>query len=203
MRYDEQVKNIMGGNIIGPDEINNMSPLLYKKVREIPEIPYNKEELLLKRNEYILILGVSHFADGSPVTIRNYKRIFGINPELSEPCMYNQDWYEQENFIDEGMQEKWFLIRKEVFEGSRAIMPQVLEKQYVFPKAITCTFAFFTAWKVLGLKLWWHDYVWCDNFDHNGDRIYVGKYHDVDGINKNGFSVHRHLEIRSCYGCID
>ena len=31
----------------------------------------------------------------------------------------------------------------------------------------------------------------------------LGKYHDVDGVNKNGFSIHRHLSLRPCYGCID
>ena len=51
--------------------------------------------------------------------------------------------------------------------------------------------------------LWWHDFVWCSDVDHNGDRIYVGKYHDIDGVNKNGFSIHRHLALRPCYGSVD
>lgn len=47
--------------------------------------------------------------------------------------------------------------------------------------------------------LWYHDFVWCEDLDHNGDRIYVAKYHDVDVINKNGFRIHRHLALRPCY----
>jgi hypothetical protein len=31
----------------------------------------------------------------------------------------------------------------------------------------------------------------------------VGKCHDVDGINKNGFSIHRHLALRKCYGAVE
>ena len=48
--------------------------------------------------------------------------------------------------------------------------------------------------------LWRHDFIWCDDSDHNGDRIYTGRYIDPNGINKNGFNIHRHLSIRPCYG---
>lgn len=51
--------------------------------------------------------------------------------------------------------------------------------------------------------LWKHDFVWCSDMDHNGDRIYVGKYHDISGVNKNGFSIHRHLALRECYASIN
>lgn len=51
--------------------------------------------------------------------------------------------------------------------------------------------------------LLYHDFVWCVDVDHNGDRIYVGKYHDIDGINKNVFSIHRHLALRQCYASTD
>ena len=51
--------------------------------------------------------------------------------------------------------------------------------------------------------LWPYDFIWCSDFDHNGDRIYVGKYHDIDGVNKDGFSIHRHLALRICYASIN
>ena len=135
--------------------------------------------------------------------VRNLKQRFGKDPEESEPCFYNQDWYDKEDFIDVPMKDGWFLIRRNVYEESRAVQPAELMKEYRFPQAVTCTYAFFAAWFTLGLKLWIHDFVWCSDTDHNGDRIYVGKYHDVDGVNKNGFSIHRHLALRPCYGCID
>ena len=93
-------------------------------------------------------------------------------------------------------------IRRAVID-SRAVQPGELMKTHTFPSAIRCVYAFFTAWYGLGEKPWYHDFVWCSDTDHNGDRIYVGKYHDVDGVNKNGFSIHRHLALRPCYGCID
>ena len=137
------------------------------------------------------------------MTIRNLKKRFGKDPDICEPCFYNQDWYDKEHFIDIPMDDGWFLIRRNVFEDSRAVQPGELMKEHVFPSAIKCTYAFFAAWYVLEIRLWEHDFVWCNDTDHNGDRIYVGKYHDIDGVNKNGFSIHRHLALRPCYGCID
>lgn len=199
----EVAKNIMGDNFIGVDELKKISKMKLAIPDDVKNIPFSKEELQKKRNDYILIFGISKFNNGKPVTIRNIKQIFGQNPDMSEPCFYNQDWYDKENFINKPMIEGWYLIRKNVYEESRAIQPQELLKKYLFPSAVFCVYAFFTAWYVLNIKLWYHDFVWCSDLDHNGDRIYVGKYHDADGINKNGFSIHRHLSLRDCYGCID
>lgn len=200
----ESAKEIMGAQFIGPDELRCCTPYLLFKIPEaVPSIPFDKEKLLASKELYYLILGVSKFADGKNVTCRNLKTIFGKDPEVSEPCFYNQDWYDQEDFIDLTMETGWFLIRKDVFEESRAVMPTELIKTVSFPTAIRCTFSFFVVWLSKGEKLWYHDFVWCSDVDHNGDRIYVGKYHDVDGINKNGFSIHRHLALRPCYGAID
>lgn len=200
----ERAKEIMGNQFIGPEELRNCAPaLLFEVSTEAPEIPYCEEKLKECSQHYYLILGVSSFTDGTKVTCRNLKEIFGKNPEVSEPCFYNQDWYDQEAFIDIPMSDGWYLIRKDVFEESRAVMPNELMKSLSFPSAIRCCYSFFVTWLSSGEKLWYHDFVWCSDVDHNGDRIYVGKYHDVDGVNKNGFSIHRHLALRPCYGAID
>ncbi len=193
----------MSKNMIGPEELRTAAALGLRIPENVPAVPFSAAELEAKQNDYLLILGVSTFADGTPVTIRNLKKRFGKDPEISEPCFYNQDWYDKEDFIDVPMKDEWFLIRKNVYEDSRAVQPAELLKEHTFPSAIRCTYAFFAAWFVTGEKLWIHDFVWCSDTDHNGDRIYVGKYHDVDGVNKNGFSIHRHLALRPCYGCID
>lgn len=199
----EVAKEIMGESFIGCDELRGIEEIKLKIPDIIPSIPFPQELLEQKKNGYLLVLGVSRFENGDSLTIRNIKKVFGNNPEIMEPCFYNQDWYDKESFIDEPMRDGWFLIRKNVYENSRAVQPDKLVEHYSFPLAITCTYAFFTAWLSLGVKLWYHDFVWCRDTDHNGDRIYVGKYHDVDGVNKNGFSIHRHLALRPCYGCID
>ena len=198
----EQAKEIMGNNIIGPDELGSIEWLAIDD-RDIPEIPYNINELEQKKNDYLLILAVDRLADGKELNIRSLQLLFGKDPDIKEPCFYNQDWYEKEHFVDVQLKKEWVLIRKNVYEDSRAVMPNELSTKYSFPKAVTCVYAFFVAWLTKDIKLWYHDFVWCSDTDHNGDQIYVGKYHDVDGVNKNGFSIHRHLALRPCYGCID
>ncbi len=196
-------KEIMGDNFIGVDDLRKMKEMKLKIPAEIPQIEFSIDILNEKKDNYLLVLGLNEFDNGEPVTIRNMIRVFGKNPEISEPCFYNQDWYEKEEFIDVQLDSQWFLIKKEVFEDSRAIQPDVLQKKYRFPSAVRCCYSFFSTWLCKGTKLWYHDFVWCSDTDHNGDRIYVGKYHDVDGVNKNGFSIHRHLGLRDCYGCVD
>ncbi len=106
--------------------------------------------------------------------------------------------------MDLSLQNRWYLIKKDVFEESRAVMPGDLTQQgLIFPPAILCGYTFFAYYYARNEYLWWHDFVWCCDTDHNGDRIYVGKYHDIDGVNKNGFSIHRHLALRPCYGAVN
>lgn len=193
----------MQNNYIGPTQLNELALFSGVIDYEVAPIPFSEEELQRRKDDYYLIYGAPRFADGSLVTIRSFLSVFGKNPDDGEPCFYNQDWYEKEDFIDKPLQEGWFLIRKNVYEDSRAVQPKDLMKLHSFPSAISCVYAFFVVWLCRDIKLWYHDFVWCSDTDHNGDRIYVGKYNDVDGKNKNGFSIHRHLELRSCYGCID
>lgn len=194
---------IMQKNFIGIDEIKTIEEMSLAVNRVSLSIPFSAQTLEKKKNDYILLPGVSRFRDEKPVTIRNMIQLFGKNPLVFEPCFYNQDWYNNESFIDIPLTDGWYLIRKKVYEYSRGVQPQELLKSYIFPSAVSCTYAFFVTWFIRGEKLWYHDFVWCNDKDHNGDRIYVGKYNDIDGINKNGFNIHRHLNLRDCYGCID
>lgn len=199
----DEARQIMSNNFIGPDELKSISSQLDLSIPSaVPVIPYNKEQLYAIANTHILILGVSELKNGSKLNIRNLKSIFGKDPDIIEPCFYNQDWYDCELFIDSEMDQGWFLLKKNVFEDSRAIPPNELEQLYVFPSAIMCTYTFFVFYLCRHEKIWNHDFIWCSDRDHNGDRIYVGKYHDIDGVNKNGFSIHRHLALRPCYGAI-
>ena len=198
-----EAKKIMGENFVGVDELRQIEELKFSIPNNQPEVKFSADRLERIKDDYLLILGLSEFEDGSPVTIRNLIKIFGKNPALSEPCFYNQDWYEKEAFIDIQMENQWFLIKKNVYEESRAVQPGELQKKYIFPSAVRCCYSFFVTWLSKNTKLFYHDFVWCSDTDHNGDRIYVGKYHDVDGVNNNGFSIHRHLGLRACYGCVD
>lgn len=202
----EEAKLIFKDNFIGIDELL----LLFENlpVREetnvtIPDIPWNKQYLETLSKNYILILGLPSWG-GTDITIRNLRDTFGINPDMSQPCFYNQDWYLKEQFIDMPLQLGWYLVRKTAFDESRAVDPNLLvEHDVKFPPAILCCYTFFAVWFAHQIKLWEYDFIWCCDKDHNGDRIYVGKYTDIDGVNKSGFSIHRHLALRPCYSAID
>jgi len=198
------LKQLFGHNLIGPDELKSLlAKLGWGADISVPELNYPEEQLKQCAKDYLLVMGVPEIG-GRPVTIRTLREAFGFDPDESEPCFYNQDWYMHEDFIDRTLQSRWYLVRKQVVESSRAVMPeQLMENRYAFPSAILCAFAFFAYYFHYGEHLWYHDFVWCSDTDHNGDRIYVGKYHDVDGVNKNGFSVHRHLALRQCYAAVN
>lgn len=202
----DKAKEIMGSQFIGIDELRICAPALNFDIPDVdalPPIPYDAQTLTRCRENYYLVLALETFNGGTPVTCRSFKAIFGFDPQQSEPCFYNQDWYDHEEFIDRPLESGWFLIRKNVYEDSRAVQPTELIKSTNFPPAVKCVYAFFVLWLAKGEKIWYHDFIWCSDLDHNGDRIYVGKYHDIDGINKNGFSIHRHLALRPCYASID
>lgn len=201
-----EIKTIFGKNYIGLDEQKTFFQKLgldSRLIRE-PDINFSDSDLTQAANDgYILICGIEQI-DGIRITLKYLRKVFGINPAVYEPCLYNQDWYMSESFMDNALNSQWYLIKKEIYEDSRAVMPlELIERGIHFPSAILCGYTFFAYYFHNNVYLWWHDFIWCCDVDHNGDRIYVGKYNDVDGINKNGFSIHRHLALRPCYTAID
>lgn len=195
---------MFGHNFIGIEELKPLferMELSWDDVA-IPPIEYSLTDLRKYSDNYILILGLSKL-DGTKLTIEAFRNCFGVNPEISEPCFYNQDWYLNEKFIFNTLDSHWYLLRKSVLESSRAVPPNnLLSQSIVFPSAILSVYTFFAYYYANNEMLWYHDFIWCSDTDHNGDRIYVGKYHDVDGVNRNGFSIHRHLGLRDCYAAI-
>jgi hypothetical protein len=202
-----QARMLFGSNFIGAEELASVAGRLPVKLpAETPAIPYTPLELEPLAQDYLLLLGASAMLSGKPLNLLSLRELYGMNPDISEPCFYNQDWYLKEDFMTETLQEQWYLIRKNIIYETRAVQPVDImgeHPNFHFPPAILCACAFFACCFVRKEYLWVHDFVWCDDFDHNGDRIYVGKYHDVNGVNKNGFSIHRHLSLRSCYGAVD
>ena len=202
----EQIRQIFGVNFIGKEELKPFLKALGFGEVDLQENPIQYSDADLQKaasDGYILIYGVSGI-NGENITLKLLREKFGVIPDESEPCLYNQDWYMKEDFMNLNLEDRWYLIKKVVFEESRAVMPGDLTKQGLnFPPAILCGYTFFAYYYARNEYLWWHDFVWCCDTDHNGDRIYVGKYHDIDGLNKNGFSIHRHLALRPCYGSIN
>ena len=206
-----RLKTLFGDNLIGPEKLSRGLSQWVSSQGEaeaitlgtVPNVSFSWETLESHAKDYLLVLGMPTI-NGVDITLRHLRDIFGIDPEQQEPCFYNQDWYLNETFLDRQLESRWYLLKKEVFEASRAVMPQeLLEKEISFPSAILCAYTFFAYYLYYHKPLWVHDFIWCSDLDHNGDRIYVGKYHDIDGVNKNGFSIHRHLALRPCYAAVD
>ena len=201
----KELKELFGNNLIGPEQVNNLLAAMDLDSisdEDIPDMNYTKSVLQSNAYDYLLVMGFPGI--DVPLDILHFRESFGIDPDEKEPCLYNQDWYLSESFVRKTLEKRWYLIKKDVFEDSRAVMPaELLDNSIIFPSAILCTYSFFAYYFSYRRFLWYHDFVWCSDLDHNGDRIYVGKYNDVDGINKNGFSVHRHLALRPCYGSVN
>jgi len=199
----EEAKLLLGKNFIGIEELAKIATNLGIHLPDIwPEIPFTNSQLAACASDCILILGVDIMANGEPVSLFSLRKRFGTDPFAFEPCFYNQDWYLNELFFQTGLDKTWYLLNKNVFEESRGLQPEVLQIKYQLPKAVLSAYTFFAYWFHAKEILWQDDFIWCTDKDHNGDLIYVGKYFDKEGINKNGFSVHRHLSIKQNYAAI-
>ncbi|MBU1895848.1 hypothetical protein KJ641_03190 [Patescibacteria group bacterium] len=205
-----EAKKVMKKNFLGPEELKQVVLILGLKISDkIPAIPYTREFLAKIHEDYVLILGVEKVRGDDKLTLNYMRKVLGVDPSEKEPCFYNQDWYLNEKFASETtLENKWYLISREVVKASRGIEPKQalhqLSNKTALPSAILTAYTFFAYYFATGGEiLWQHDFVWCEDFDNNGDRIYTGRYIDPDKINKNGFNIHRHLSIRPCYGCVE
>jgi hypothetical protein len=131
----EDAKKIMGQNYIGPEELKNIQKkvgvkLPYNIMDNVPSIQFSKDKLLGCKDEYILILGVPFYKDGTNLTLNKMREHLGCDPLEHEPCFYNQDWYVNEAFANSTiLLLDWYLLRKEIvdkiggfrkgFEGSQ------------------------------------------------------------------------------------
>lgn len=202
----DQAFSIMGENFIGPFELNNINEKMGCKnfVDTFPLIDFSKEELIKSKETHLLILGNPFDLKGNPLNLMTLRDSLGINSQNSLPCFYNQDWYLAEPFMYESnINLKWYLIRKNVLSETRGKDPEMFMKnQRSFPSALLCAYVFFAQFLYNKEILWENDFVWCNDLDSNGDQIYVGRYKDILGLSKDGFSIHRHLRIRDNYGAL-
>lgn len=204
----KEIKEIMGKNFIGVNEIERILPDMKLKDPQaftfLPKIPFCIEKLKKVSNSHILFLGIPILNDDKPVTINNLRSIFGVDPGFSEPCFYNQDWYLNEKFAAKTFKYGWYLISKNIDNSSRGKTyneDSFMSDSCQFPSAVLTSYLFFLNYfhsnKQILLE---YDYAWNSDLDSNNDRIYVGSYRDRLGINKNGFEIHRHLSIKMNYG---
>ena len=135
-------------------------------------------------------------SDNGKVTLNSLKN---ENPDL----FYPQDWYDKEPFMNKSFESGEYTISKKILETSRGKSPSVhnLHEQKLYPASLIA-YIFIIHYKATGTILWPNDYIWCNDFDSNGDQIYVGRYYDPLGLSNTGFSIHRHLTIKENYGWV-
>ncbi len=199
-----EARALFGSAFLGSDELSRVARVFTLGHVVAPAISFEEETLHACSASHLLLFAPPVHADGSPVTIKSLRNLFGVDPEVSQPCFYNQDWYLLEEFAGAPLDARWHLLAKEVMVSARGQDPEAirsaLRADQVFPTAAVCAFAFLAYWFVSGgCRLWSHDFLWCRDFDHQGDRIYVGRYEDPAGVNKPGFNIHRHLSLRSVH----
>ncbi len=204
----EEAYNILGENMIGLKEIKNIQHLqsffnftnLSEEIVQL--IPFSKDELFQKKSSHLLILVIPEHSSKEKLNFQHFRDFFGFDPEIKEPCFYNQDWYVNENFyLKSSLKFEWLFVEKKISENSRGVEPSTLDQsEFRLHSALTFTYIFFIYYLTKNNILWENDYVWCSDFDTNQDQIYVGRYIDPNKINKNGFSIHRHLKIKNNYG---
>lgn len=201
-------RSLFGKDFIGAQELSGISSRLFGEWIQPfpePEVP----EVFLERarrsaGAYLLILGPPPRVGG--LCLLDLRTRFGLDPAVSAPCFYNQDWYLHESFARvTTLKYEWNMIAKAIALDSRGEDPiaWVAQKSegLALPSALLCAYAFFANFLHSGGGgLWKSEYVWCSDVDHQGDQIYVGRYTDPAGVNKDGFSIHRHLRIRDYYG---
>ena len=140
----EKAKRLFGNNFVGLEELRP----LFEKMRlsyvsvQVPIIQYSYDELLKYSKDYVLILGIPEL-NNTPLSIHTFRNVFGVNPDLLEPCFYNQDWYLNEDFIYKTLDLRWYLLKRDVLEDSRAVQPdELLKNNVIFPNAILCVYTF-------------------------------------------------------------
>ncbi len=207
----EKAAKIMGDNFIGTAELAKIAHNLPINLRyllsiTLPPVPYSEQQLMQNKDHYLLIWTGIKSLNESALTILKIKDYYGANSAEREPCFYHQDWYLKEIFACEHtLSPGWCLIAKSILESSRAKNPQdpqlIAKDTQTFPSAVMAAFCFFSYYfHSCGELLWANEYLWCSDTDAYGDRIYVGRYQDSLGLNKNGFQIHRHLSIKANYG---
>ena len=207
-----KAKEIMGENFIGLEEFLSIKKEMGIHIPEntletLPLVDFPEDLLERCKNDYLLILGIPFYKDGSELTIVKMRDHFGCNPEKSEPCFYNQDWYIKEYFAKNmTLDFQWYLVKKNVFEEYRGMDPgdiiKNLKTKQILPSAILCAFTFFSYYFLRNEYIWKNDFVWCSDLDCNKDQIYIGRYFDSNKINKNGFNIHRYLSLKDHYSAI-
>jgi len=207
----EEAEKIMGINFIGINQLKSIEAKMgiyipQEVVKNPPTIQYSVDTLKKLQKEYLLILGVPYYKDKSPLTIVKMREHFGIDPDNSEPCFYNQDWYINEEFAKKkSFDLKWYLVKINAFDEFRGLSfnDSRLKDIVILPQTVVLVYVFFAVFFLQGGVLWINDYIWTQDTDDFYNQIYIGNYQDYKSTNKNGIEIHRFLTLNQHFGVVN
>ena len=75
-------------------------------------------------SKHILIYGPKFMENGTFLNIKKMYDIFGKKYTKGNIIFYNQDWYLSEKFAKTTLNNKWYLVQKEVSNKSRGSVPK-------------------------------------------------------------------------------
>jgi len=125
----ESAKKIFKNNFIGPDELQLISNRInFRLPKKIPDIMFNIDNI--NPEDYILILGCNQLVDMTTLNTKKLIDIFGFKYEAKNVCFYNQDWYFGEDFLNQSLSNKWYLIQKKIQDETRGEIPKLFHPQF-------------------------------------------------------------------------
>ncbi len=113
----EKAIEIMGEDIITPEDIENTFGF---KLENTPEIPFSTEELERARElKQQLILYIDKKEDGTDFVVSDMKGILDNKTSKDNKFLYDSDWYEKDEITNkETPQSGWRLTTPEIIENS-------------------------------------------------------------------------------------
>jgi hypothetical protein len=198
----ELARSVLGQDFIGPDELKMISvDFNFDFNFDFPDLKLSIDDLnKIRSSNMMLILFWPYCLGSTEISIKVMRENFGVSGEFRVDGFYNQDWYINDPFYEKSYSKPcWLRVSKEVEEGLRGVGPI---QKYINEHALDAVLYIYTFFVTLFLRqviLWPHDYVWTSTKDYNGDWVYIGRYKDINGINRDGLSIHRYLSISKIY----
>ncbi len=190
----EKAKAIMGTNFLGVDEVEQAFNIKYTpaQLEKLLIIPFAEATLVACKDTHV-------FVAGYPMSINIIRENY-INGH-TEGLIMMENWYIDENFANELVECRWYLLRKEQIVGSES---KTYKKQSLLvmqgeeiPWARDAMFATMVLVMTTGERLFEKIYVRCKDLVLHKNRVAVGHYWD-----NYGFAMVSCFSGRSCIGYI-
>jgi hypothetical protein len=176
-----RAREIMGQNFLGPQEVTKHYGVAYRleQLTPLALIPFSEATLYECKDTHILVAGY-------PMTILDI--VVKAPKDTKSFASYGDAWYNHELFVEnEHVNLRWYLIRKDVVEGSVKNVIKasassfdkrkaLLSKNEEVPRACEFTYAIVLYFLATGERLFPDIYAHCIDLDSGGVSVRVGYF---------------------------